>query len=100
MPQFIVKLEDRYFDYSTIVDAPVTEPMTLEAYTEHYRTEFGERGMKELPARLERVEKHGTSSQQGETPEEMLMCNRAGPNESPCSIEAFRAWARGERECK
>lgn len=87
MGRFIVKLEDYYFEWSTISDRPATFGMKLDEFTRFYREEYGRRGMQELPARLERVEKCGTSSYDSETPEELFLCNRAGPNESKLSAE-------------
>ncbi len=93
MGTFIVKLHDYYFEWSTIVDAPVTFGMTPDEFTEYYREEYGKKGMQELPARLERVEKHRTSSYDSETPEDIFLCNRAGPNESKLSAaEIYKAY--------
>ena len=45
-----------YFDFSTVVDAPTTHAMTLAEYEHYYRQRYGEEGMRELPARLERAD--------------------------------------------
>jgi hypothetical protein len=87
MGHCIVKLAGKYLDWSSVVDAPVSYGMTLEEYRAFYLEEYGKQGMKDLDARLKRVEKIGTSSQLGHTPEELVSCNRAGPNEKPLTMK-------------
>lgn len=55
---------DMYFEWSTIADGPLTYGMTLEDFKVHYQNENGTIGMKGLQERLDRVDKHGTSSPQ------------------------------------
>jgi len=82
MPRYIVKLHDHYFEWSTIVDAPVTFGMTLDEFTEYYEAEYGHDGMRDLPERLARVEEYGTSGLCGQTPNDLISgYNRAGPDE-------------------
>lgn len=54
MPRYICKLQDGdtayYMEWSTVVDAPVTFGMTLEEFMEHYREEYGKRGLMEMEA--------------------------------------------------
>lgn len=97
MPTFICKAEGRYFNWSTIVDAPVSEPMTLDEFKVDYAAQFGSEGMRTLPERLERVEATGCSSRDGGTFESLVSCNRFGPNESELTLEQVKAWARGEQ---
>lgn len=97
MPTFICKFENRYFNWSTIVDAPTSEPMTLDEFKVYYAAQFGSEGMLILPERLERVEATGCSSRDGSTFESMVACNRFGPNETELTLEQVKAWARGER---
>lgn len=78
MPRYIVKLNGYYFEYSTIIDAPVTFGMKLEDFKEYYQEKYGLDGMRILDERLDRVEKYGTSSCDKETADEMLSGNRAG----------------------
>lgn len=99
MGQFIVKLEGKYFEWSTIVDAPVSSPMTLEELKAHTLAEFGRVGYDELDARLERVEQNGFSLRDRSYDlEALLCCNRCGPKETPFTEAQLRAWARGEIE--
>lgn len=85
MPRYIIKLTgkegDFYMEWSTIVDAPVTYGMSLEAFKEHIKEEYGNQGLGELPRRLERVEQYGSSSIARESAADIVRQNRAGPNE-------------------
>lgn len=87
MPRYICKIEDKYFEWSTIVDAPVTYGMTLEEFTQYYREEYGEQGMRDLPERMERVEAKGTSALAYGSLDELLECNRAGENDEELTRE-------------
>ncbi len=97
MGKFIVKLEGHYFEWSSVVDAPVTEPMTLADFTEYYQREYGAAGLHGLQHRLDEVEMKGTSALLYDSVEELLSGNRAGPNESELSLDALKRWARRAR---
>lgn len=85
MGKAIVKIKDLYFEWS--VDAPVTYGMTKQELFDFIKEEYGNEGLKELPARLERVEKTGTSFYYGNTIEELVSNNRAGANEECLSLD-------------
>lgn len=75
--------EDQYLEWSSVVDAPVT---LLMPKAEAVRL-WGE-------ARVKRADKRGHSYQDAymnerETPEELISCNRAGPNEETLTLPAF-----------
>lgn len=91
MARLIVEFGDRYLEWSTVVDAPVTSLMTLDELTAHIEKKYGARGLAELPGRLARVAKFGTSSGLGTTKENLLRVNRAGDNESSITSEAEMA---------
>lgn len=84
MPRYIVKIKDQYFEWSTVVDAPVTYGMSLDEFKEYYQSEYG--SVCGLDARLERVEAKGTSSQIDANLKECIGFNRAGENEKQISI--------------
>ncbi len=93
MGTFIVKLHDYDVEWSTVVDAPVTFGVKRDEFLAYYREQYGKVGMEELPQRLERVEKYGTSSWDRETPEDLFICNRAGPDEKKLTVsEIYRAY--------
>ena len=97
MPSFIVKLESYYMEWSTVVDAPTTFGMKLDEFEQYYEHENGRRGMEDLPNRLERVERHGTSSIGPMSASDLLELNRAGPDESELSYdEIYRAYCLRE----
>ena len=90
MGTFIIKLNgeegDFYLEWSTIVDAPITYGMSLEEFKEFYKEEYGNKGINELPARLERVKRTGCSAF-NTTLDSLLACNRLGDNEVKISKE-------------
>ena len=81
MGKYIVKLEGKYLEWSTIVDAPITFGMTLEEFRKYYKDEWGRQGMNDLDRRLVRVEEKGTSAFDSESAEDTILLNRAGPKE-------------------
>lgn len=70
-----------YMEWSTVVDAPVSSLMSLEAFKDWYLGRYPY-DHDDLSDRLERVHEYGTSSLEGTTPEDYLSCNRAGEDES------------------
>lgn len=80
MGRGLVKIKDKFFEWSTIVDAPISWGMSLDELTEHIKRTQGEEGLAVLAGRLERIAKTGTSFYDY-TLEELLSFNRAGLNE-------------------
>ena len=92
MSTYIIKLPcdgiDYYLLWSSIVDAPVTVGMTMDEFMADYKERYGTEGMDGLPARLERVEKTGTSDAVSRTPvRNWIEGNRAGELESELSFD-------------
>jgi hypothetical protein len=87
MGKAIVKIKDLYFEWSTVVDAPVTYGMTKEELFDFVKKEYGNEGLKELPTGLELIEETGTSFYYGNTIEELVSNNRAGKNEKRLSLD-------------
>lgn len=97
MGQFIVKLKEHYLIWSSIVDAPISNGMNLKQLKRWIRREYGQRGIDELPARLERVEQKGTSAMGDDSAVSTIWLNRAGPEESRLMIEGiYRHYCLGE----
>lgn len=96
MPQFIVALRDKFVMWSTIVDAPVSEPMTLEQLTRYMRKEGGEEAIRALPERLARVDAKGTSAINDADANDTMWMNRAGAGESRLTRAQLEAWLFGE----
>ncbi len=82
MPSYIIKLEDKYVVWSTIVDAPISRGMSKEKLSQYIEFHYGEGGLTDLPERLKRVEEKGVSSMLHANVDELIEYNRAGPNET------------------
>jgi len=90
MPQLILHKDGAYNLYTTVADGACYESaLTLEQLEEVMRFEGGQRAIEALPARLERAHRTGCSSMRGETLEECIACNRAGPNEANMPVDEF-----------
>lgn len=93
MPRTIIKLRhegtDYYLEWSSIVDAPVTYGMPFEEFTEYYRERYGGDGLTRFAERMERVRATGTSTHYGDSAEEFVAYNRAGPEESCLTLEGI-----------
>lgn len=98
MPRYIGKIDDRYFEFSTIVDAPVTYLMPRKEFEAYYLVEYGNSAMYKLAERLERADAKGTSSMMDDSFEEMISCNRYGDGETCLSVGEFKARIKQETE--
>lgn len=87
MARFIVKIDGKYLEWSTVVDAPVTYGMTREEFEAYYRFNYGESWMEHLPERMARVEANGTSSFNCTSIEDVIAGNRAGDGEQELTLE-------------
>lgn len=89
MPRYIIELGGKLLEWSTVVDAPVSEPMDEAEFRAHYQNCYGTDGMRDLDSRLERVRATGCSSLGGLTADDVIQGNRAGPNEKTLSKAAL-----------
>ena len=89
MPKDIIKLKDRYLEWDTNIDAPITTGMTLKDFKVYYQNEYGNRGMRGLDEQLARVERVGTSHlhASSESLDLMFSFNRAGKNETTLTAD-------------
>lgn len=88
MPSFIVKLApEKYVEWSTVVDAPVTYILTREHMLDHLDYTYGTSSIEENRRRLDRADANGTSCHHKLEVEELLSYNRAGENEKNISLE-------------
>ena len=92
MPKFIVKHRDHYAEWSTVVDAPVTNFMSLPEMEKHVAFRYGQEGLDALPPRIKRADETGSSSLYGDTWESCVQFNRAGPGET--RLDADGLWDR------
>ena len=99
MSRVIVKIEDYYLDWSSIVDSPVTFGMKFGDWMQYYKTEYGEISMTNFTHRMKRVEEHGTSYLVGglTSAEDFVQNNRAGPDEDCLTYdEIYKAYCLQE----
>lgn len=98
MGRTVVKIKDLYFEWSTIVDAPVTFGLTLEEMRDSLKEDYGQRGLDHFDsATLARIEQVGAGWRDGTTLEETVSGNRAGPDESELTIdEIYQAYGLRE----
>jgi len=93
MAKHIIKLNDKkhdrdyYLEWSTVVDAPVTNGMSKKEFEQYYQEEYGNSSIGELHERMKRVEEKGTSSQVYKSVESLILCNRAGYDETELTCE-------------
>lgn len=103
----IVEFGGKYLMWSTVINAPVTCLMTREELEIHVMEEYGRNGLADLPRRMERVGKTGTSSLNGMTKADLMRLNLAGDNEAHVGTEAEmverytapKDWETMEQEC-
>lgn len=81
MARLIVKIRDRYLEWSTVVDAPVTGGMVLEAFREYYFAEHGHDSQTYFDKFIKRADATGASDDYN------WRQNRAGPEETSLSEE-------------
>jgi hypothetical protein len=102
MGRSILKLVDKrpkrhkswYLEWSSVVDAPVTEGMTKAEFERYYFRTYqnyyhGDDGsiQRQYKERMERVEKKGTSSRIFDSAEEEIVGNRAGHQEATLTLD-------------
>lgn len=87
MGSYILRLEDKYLIWSTVVDAPTTTAMTREELEKYYREEYGNSSMHDLRLRMARVDGKGTSAHGDNCAMSTVACNRAGPDEATLSYQ-------------
>lgn len=92
----IIKIKDKYFEWSTIVDAPLSRGLTKEGLKAYIGIKYGEKGLSELSKRIERVENKGTSSYVSDL-EELINYNRAGEDEKTLTKEEiYNKYTKGD----
>lgn len=87
MGRIICYYDGLFFEWSTVVDAPVTKGMKREEFEEYYLDSYGKSSYIDMTQRLSRAENNGTSSMIGHTLEELIECNRAGPQETRLTFD-------------
>jgi hypothetical protein len=80
MPRYIVKLDEFYFEWSTIVDAPVTYGVDRETFIKGYREAYPHEPPGMLDERMRRVDAFGSSRFDATAADILIAGNRAGPD--------------------
>ena len=88
MGRLVVKLGERFLEWSSVVDAPVTELMTEHQFRRYLLQEYGASGLVGWEQQRARLDRQGTSSRSGLTLEELLQHNRAGQDEACVTSES------------
>lgn len=78
MPRYILHHDGFFFEWSTIVDAPVSPAMTKSEFNAYWLHRHGSQGMSELEDRLARAEATGSSSFRAMSVRDCVRGNRAG----------------------
>jgi hypothetical protein len=91
MGSCLIKIKDLYFEWSTVVDAPITNGMKLRELVDYIEDEYGKQGLREFPERFARVIRYGHSMVQ-RYPSPLLLKgfiegNRAGENETELTAD-------------
>lgn len=86
MARPIVHHRGWFFEWSTIVDAPVSKAMSRSEFETYYRKQRGSIGMVDLASRFDRAVAYGTSFHDNTSAEDLISGNRAGPEECELSF--------------
>jgi hypothetical protein len=80
-----------YNIWSTVMDSPLfVSGLTHQMVVDYIREKHGEEGLRMLPERFEQAHKSGCDDMRlGHTLEDLIACNRAGPNQSNMSKDEF-----------
>ena len=90
MSRIIVHKDGAYNLYSTVADGPIFDRgVTEQELRLHLLKEHGLSELENTNRRIERAKAKGTSSHIYENLSRVLSCNRAGPQESCMSEDAF-----------
>ena len=85
MGRYICHKDGVFFEWSTVVDAPVTYGMTEAEMREHHKLFYGVgEGVDE---RIDRAIEKGTSSWTEPSLESLIFHNRAGPDEAEITLD-------------
>lgn len=98
MPTFICHHDGLFFEWSTVVDAPVSAAMSRDEFEQNYLHRFGYEGMRTLPERLARAVANGTSARHSTSLEDMVAGNRAGDDDVEVPLAEIVAYVIAGRE--
>ena len=82
----IIKIKDRYMEWSTIVDAPVSPALAIDDFREWYRDKYGRVGLRDFENDLEEIDERGTNYNYTKL-ETVVELNRAGEKEARITLD-------------
>jgi hypothetical protein len=92
MGKCIIKLEDKYMQWTTVSDSPASLLLPEPLFRRWYFSEYGNSSYMDYRLAMQRVEEHGCSAY-GETPDSVIKNNRAGKGEKKLTrkqlVEAY-----------
>jgi hypothetical protein len=89
--RYILHHKGWFFEWSTVVDAPVTQAMTEPEFRSYFLRLHGDHLEAELDERLARAKATGCSAAEGFSLADIVSHNRAGPGEACLSVEEVLA---------
>lgn len=98
MAHFIVHHAGAFFEWSTVMDAPVTCAMSRAEFASYYSQEHGAKAARGLALRLDRAVLEGCDAGDGRNAEDCVCGagNRAGEDEEELSFEEVIALIRSD----
>lgn len=87
MPEYIIKINEMYLLYSTVVDSPTTWGMSYDDLQVLFKELRGAEGLVELSKRMSRVEEKGTSCYLDTSARDTVRNNHAGPDGIELTLE-------------
>src|ERR1700732_4679174 len=97
MPRYILHHDGLFFEWSTVVDAPVSPAMTKAEFNVYWLNQHGTQGMTDLEDRLARAESRGCSSHREMSARNCVEGNRAGDREVELSFDEVIDVVKRER---
>jgi pyrroloquinoline quinone (PQQ) biosynthesis protein C len=86
MNRCLIKIKNKYFEWSSVVDAPTSDGMSREELDDFVKTRHGKNEAEHLDEVLKLVDELGTSIE-GVGVAELISGNRAGDNEEELTME-------------
>ena len=91
MGRFVVKLgPNQYVEWSSVVDAPVTNIMARHEMIQYLDHQDGARAFHENRERMKRADEHGTSCMAPTSRDDIIQFNRAGENEKCITLAQIK----------
>lgn len=87
MPKYIIKLKDKYLEWSSVTDSPTTRGLPRNEMISYLWRQGIREIEEEIRSRLERTDKYGSSMIPPESAEDVITCNQLGYNGTELTAE-------------